>query len=375
VKQERLLDMAQRLVAVPSRTGEAGAVLDCLAEILRAEGFQVDRPVADHSPAPAVAVRWQGRSPGKTLQYNGHLDTVHLPFVPPRVEGDLLRGSGSADMKAGTAAAVEALLALRDADALERGAILLTAHDLHESPWGDGRQLEALIQAGYAGDAVLIPEYLHEVLPIIGRGGLIWKATIQRPGPPVHEVMRPAEPNVIAAGAELSRRLLALDAELNRKRDPLAGPESLFIGQVHSGEIFNQYPQVCRLEGTRRWLPGTRRAEVEFELRSLMAEAARTTGTTISVETSPMRDAFLLERDQPLVAIFQRAYQTLTGQTLPVGAKPFCDDGNSFWALAHVPAITHGPRAGGAHTLAEWVSISDLVRVARLYALVALEFC
>jgi acetylornithine deacetylase/succinyl-diaminopimelate desuccinylase-like protein len=60
---------------------------------------------------------------------------------------------------------------------------------------------------------------------------------------------------------------------------------------------------------------------------------------------------------------------------LKVGAKPFCDDGNSFWALAQVPAVTHGPRAGGAHTLDEWVSIDDLVRVAHLYALTAVAYC
>src|SRR5438067_7550204 len=225
VKPQRLLDTARRLVAVPSRTGEAKGVLDCLADILTAEGFAVERPDGGHPRAPAVAVRWDGRRPGKTLQFNGHLDTVHLPFVPPSVDGDLLRGSGSADMKGGTAAAVEALLALRDADVLERGAILLTAHDLHETPWGDGRQLNALIAAGYVGDAVLLPEYLNEVLPVIGRGGFTWKVTVARPGPPVHEVLRPDEPSVIAAGAELVRRLLALDGELARRRDPLAGGE------------------------------------------------------------------------------------------------------------------------------------------------------
>ena len=26
--------------------------------------------------------------PGRTLQFNGHLDTVHLPFVPPAVVGE-----------------------------------------------------------------------------------------------------------------------------------------------------------------------------------------------------------------------------------------------------------------------------------------------
>jgi acetylornithine deacetylase/succinyl-diaminopimelate desuccinylase-like protein len=375
IRPARLLAMAQRLVSVPSRTGEAAAALDALADILRQEGFAVDRPDGGYPQAPAVAVRYRAKEAGRTLQFNGHLDTVHLPFVPPSVEGDLLHGSGSSDMKAGTAAAVEALLALRDADALQTGGILLTAHDLHETPWGDGRQLNALIAAGYVGDAVLLPEYLCDVLPVIGRGGLTWKAAVSRPGPPIHEVMRPGEPNVIAAGAELIQRLLALDVQVSHKKDDLAGPESVFIGQIHAGEIFNQYPQTCRLEGTRRWLPGTRRTDVETQLRAVFDEIASATGTTIDVELCLMRDAFRLDQDHPFVASFQGAYTILTERRLPIGAKPFCDDGNSFWSLANVPAITHGPRAGGAHTLNEWVSISDLNRVAKVYALTALEFC
>src|SRR5262249_37403421 len=158
------------------------------------------------------------------------------------------------DMKGGIAAAVEALRVLREADALPGGGILLTAHDLHESPWGDGSQLNRLIEEGYAGDAVLLPEYLHDRLPVVGRGGLIAKAVLRRPGLPIHEVTRPAdEPSVIAAGARLVSRLGELHGKVSARTDPLAGSESVFIGQIHSGEIFNQYPQECRMEGTRRW--------------------------------------------------------------------------------------------------------------------------
>ena len=273
VNRQRLIDTATQLIAVPSRTGEAGAVTDCLAQLLAADGFPVERPEAGHPAAPAVAVRFDSGKPGRTLQFNGHLDTVHLPFVPPRVEGDRLTGSGSSDMKAGVAAAVEALRVLRDTGALPGGAVLLTAHDLHESPWGDGRQLNQMIADGYVGDAVLLPEYLNECLPVIGRGGMIWKAVLRRAGAPVHEVMRPTEePSVIAAGAELVARLERLRQRLSAKSDPLAGSESVFIGQIHSGEIYNQYPQECRLEGTRRWLPGTRREDVERELRQHFPE-------------------------------------------------------------------------------------------------------
>ena len=40
-----------------------------------------------------------------------------------------------------------------------------------------------------------------------------------------------------------------------------------------------------------------------------------------------------------------------------------------------MPAITHGPRAGGQHTVSEWVEIDDLVRVAKLYAAIAVDYC
>src|SRR5205823_2751061 len=85
---------------------------------LGADGFTVERPEGGHPTAPAVAVRFRSGRSGRTLQFNGHLDTVHLPFVPPHVEQERIMGSGAADMKAGLAAAVEALRVLRETDAL-----------------------------------------------------------------------------------------------------------------------------------------------------------------------------------------------------------------------------------------------------------------
>lgn len=376
-----MVETARSLIAIPSPTGDAGAVLNRLGEILQADGFTVDRPEGDYPRAPAVAVRLESGRPGKTVQFNGHLDTVHLPFVPPEVTDGKLTGSGSADMKGGTAAAIEALRILRDSGALAAGSVLFTAHDLHESPWGDGRQLDALIRAGYVGDAVLLPEPLTDALPVIGRGLAVWKVALRREGEAVHEVMRPADtPSVITAGA-------ALVAELDRLRDELLqgspersegispGPASVFVGQFHSGEIFNQSSDVCRLEGTRRWLPGTDRHEVERAFRERVDRVARANRTTAELDWFFTRDAFFLDPSHPFVAAFQDHYAVGSGKPLPMGPKPFVDDGNSFWALGGVPAITHGPRAAGQHTLHEWVSIDDMERVALLYAATASAFC
>jgi succinyl-diaminopimelate desuccinylase len=376
VHRKRLVDTVTKLVAIPSRTGEAGAAADRLTQILAEEGFAVERPAAGHPAAPAVLVRFASKRRGRTLQFNGHLDVVHLPYVPPGLEEDRVTGSGSCDMKGGVAAAVEALRVLRDTNALEAGAVMLTAHDLHEAPWGFGQQLDRLIADGVVGDAVLIPEPLCDRLPVVGRGSATWKVSIRRPGPPIHEVMRPMhEPSVIAAGAELVGRLSSLNEQLSQRSDPAAGTESVFIGQMHSGEIFNQYPQECWLEGTRRWLPRTQRAAVEREFRSLLAETAQRTGTTIETQFRFIRDAYYLDQDDPLLEAFQQSYAAITGAPLPTGPKPFVDDGNSFWGLSKIPAITHGPRAGGQHTVNEWVSITDLERVALQYALTAVTYC
>jgi succinyl-diaminopimelate desuccinylase len=370
--RDRLLDTALRLVAVSSPTGGAGAAADALADLLREHGLPVVRVEAGHPDAPAVVVRLHSGKPGPTLQFDGHLDVVHLPFVPPRVEGNLLRGSGAADMKGGLAAAVEAVLALRDAGLPTRGAVLLTAHDLHEAPWGFGAQLDALIDAGHVGDAVLIPEPLSDVLPVRGRGQAVWAAAVRRDGAPVHEVMRdPEAPDVLAASAALLERLGALDRALAGQHDPVAGRSSVFVGQIHGGSLYNQSTNICWLEGTRRWVPGRARAEAEGELRALVAQVALATRTTIDLDFRLIRDAFALDPDAPIVRAFHAARAALGDVPLVSGPKPFVDDGNSFSARAGIPAITHGPRAGGQHTTEEWADIDDLIRVARTYALTA----
>jgi acetylornithine deacetylase/succinyl-diaminopimelate desuccinylase-like protein len=376
VDSPRLLDTAVQLVAVPSRTGEAGAAADCLARILAADGFKVERPTAGHPAAPAIVVRFDSGKPGRTMQFNGHLDTVHLPFVAPAVEGGRLTGSGASDMKGGVAAAVEALRVLRDTDALAAGSVLLTAHDLHEAPWGLGQQLDRLIADGCVGDGVLLPEPLCDRLPAVGRGAMTWKATVRRREPPCHEVMRPpGAPDVIAAGAAVAQKLGKLDRKLSERSDPLAGKESLFIGQIHGGEIYNGSPQECWLEGTRRWLPGETRREVKEQFLSLLAGVEDDFGVTVPAEVRFIRDAFRLDLEDPLTTTFQRAYAAIRGAPLPVGPKAFVDDGNSFYGLRGLPAITHGPRAGGQHTVHEWVEIDDLARVAHLYALTAVAYC
>ena len=376
VDRQRLIDTAVALIEVPSPTRSAGPAADRLAEILSADGFSVQRHDADWPQAPIVMTALDSGRPGPTLQFDGHLDTVHLPYVPPRVENDTLYGSSSADMKGGIAAALEALRVLRTLDALPAGRVLFTAHDHHEGPWGDASQVRAMIREGLVGDAVMLPEYLATPLPVAGRGLAIFQATIRRDGEPVHEVLRPpGTPDVVAAGAQLVNRLHTWNEELEQNRHPLVGHDSTFVGNIQAGEIYNQSPAECLVQGTRRWVPPTGSAAVQDEFSQLLAEVAAETGTAINVDFAVQGGAYQIDSDGRLVHAFQQAHTALAGAPLPLGAKLFVDDGNIYASEAGIPALTHGPAATGAHTLHEATPVEELVRVAKVYALTAVAFC
>ena len=376
VRPDRLTELAVDLIRIPSPTRNAAEVADRLAEVLAAEGFEVGRPEAAWPRSPAVVTRYDTGVPGRTLQFNGHLDTVHLPFVPPRIEDGILYGSGASDMKAGVAAMCEAMLAVRDSRILEAGGILLTAHDLHEAPWGRGQQLTALIEEGYVGDAALLPEYLSSILPVVGRGMANVEVTLSRQGIPVHEVLGGLEkPRVIAAGADLVTRLEAADRSLTGKSHPLAGRESIFVGKIEGGEIYNQSPTEFRLAGTCRWLPGTAVDDVRKRFLDAVDGMESHPGIQVDAQFHYRRDAFEMNLEHPLVGAFQESCQAVMGRTLPHGAKPFIDDGNTLRELAGIETITHGPCGTGAHTTGERVPVDDLVRVAKVYACAAVAFC
>ncbi len=381
VSSTRLLATARALIDIPSPSGQAGAAADRLAELLAADGFAVSRPVADWPPAPAVVTRLESGAPGRVLQFDGHLDTVHLPFrasqLHDRGGGSVLTGSGAADMKGGIAAVVEALRALRDVGVPTAGSVLLTAHEHHEGPVGDGRQVAALARAGIHGDAVLLPEYQATPLPLRGRGAAIVNLVLRRSGEPIHEALRTGElPDVVAAGAELVLELTALGRRLRAESGASrAESDSLFVGRCAAGEIYNQVPTECRIEGIRRWVEPGQGAAARAQVLELAQAVAERHGLTVSLQMQTRTEAYSVAATDPVVTALQAACRDVTGSTLPTGPKPFVDDGNRYAFLAGIPALTHGPAASGAHTTDEQVPVAELLRVARVYALTALAYC
>ena len=91
------VDLAARLMEIDSTSGREGAVIDWLHAFLSGRDWTVQRiPVSAGRDDLFATV---GNGPGLArVTLSTHLDTVP-PFIPPRIDGDLLRGRGSCDAK------------------------------------------------------------------------------------------------------------------------------------------------------------------------------------------------------------------------------------------------------------------------------------
>src|SRR5438045_9672812 len=102
--------------------------------------------------------------------------------------------------------------------------------------------------------------------------------------------------HVLVALEQLDQRLQA------GRRHPLVGPGSVHASLIEGGQEFSSYPERCLLTGERRTLPDETPADVEAELRTLLAEAAPE--ATLRMGTT--RNPFEVAEDAEIVQLVAR---------------------------------------------------------------------
>src|SRR5580765_2939707 len=137
VDRERLVDTASRMIGVHSFTGDEEAMARLMVELYEEMGLQVQWQQVEDGRANALGT-WAGAGGGKSLMFNGHMDTSYsgrepwlrdVPgFQPKPFEQDgRLYGLGISNMKGALACYVEAVRALMDAGTRLRGDVLIAA--------------------------------------------------------------------------------------------------------------------------------------------------------------------------------------------------------------------------------------------------------
>ncbi|NQW03027.1 MAG: M20/M25/M40 family metallo-hydrolase [Acidobacteria bacterium] len=339
---------------VPGAPGEA-AVGAVAAGALRTAGLDV--VLQEVAPGrPNVIGVLEGREPGPTLMFCGHLDTVGVagmidPFTP-RVTDGRLYARGAQDMKGGVAAMIAAAAEL--ASGWTRGR-LLVACVVDEEYTSLGA--DALVKE-WTADAAIVTEPTDLALAI-GHKGFAWLEVVTT-GRAAHG-SRPAEGR--DAIVDMARVLMALEAKDRelQARLPSAyqGTASLHASIIAGGRELSVYPDRCTLQYERRTVSGEDDRVVSGEVGVMLANLR-------AADDSFRGDVRLLTSRAPYRLDPSAALPVVLGQALSAHGLSPKPTGMSFWtdaailAGAGIPSVLFGPGGAGLHSVEEYVNLADV---------------
>jgi acetylornithine deacetylase len=404
-RRDDAVGLLQELVRVPSVTGEEGAVQEIVERAFRERGLAADRweatpeeigPYREHvgeqrtySERPNVVGVRAGGGGGRSILLNAHVDTVeggdprawtHDPFSGS-LEGDLLYGRGSCDMKGGLVTHLAALDALSDLGVELRGDVSVAATVGEEN---GGLGALSTVLRGYRADAALITEPTRLRLVPAQGGSLVFRLTVS--GRSAHAAVRDEGVSALEKFLPIFEDLRALEEERNAAlRHPLyehlQNKAPISIGVVRAGNWASTVPESLVAEGRIGLLPGE---EVE-PFRELVAGriAAVAERDPWLHENPPKIEWFggqfapaEVPPDAPICEALKRAHELATGEDPAVEGVPYGADMRLFIRFGGMPCVMYG--AGDvnvAHAPDEHVSLTELLTATKTVACLLVDWC
>ena len=339
-----LFELTAELVDVASESRSEQQLVSIIEDRLRALPHLTVTRVGDN----LVARTELGRS--RRVLFGGHTDTVPANGnAAARIEGDVLWGVGSADMKGGLA-------------------VMLRSAVEHVEPAVDltyvfyAREEIAASESGLEELFVAVPELLEADLAILGeptdaaieagcQGSIRAQVTFR--GARAHLARAWMGRNAVH---RLGKLLVFLD-EFEPRRPLLAGcqfHEALLAVGVEGGVSGNVVPDVATLAVAHRFAPDRSAAVAEQYLRDQLAPFLDEGDTIDILDVAPAAPPVV---DHPLVAA------VIARHALEVRAKLGWTDVARF-AVRGIPAVNLGSGDPTlAHTAGEHVERSSLERV------------
>ncbi|HKS92137.1 MAG TPA: M20/M25/M40 family metallo-hydrolase [Tepidiformaceae bacterium] len=335
--------------------------------------------------------RWRGSGGGRSLLFNGHLDTNPVTegwTVDPyggKVDDRFIYGIGVSNMKAGDAAYFCAVKTLIDAGVRLRGDVILT-FVVGELQGGVGTL--ALLKQGLRADYFVNSEPTD--LQALSMHAAAFTFTIELIGNTRHLSKREEAVDAIMAACDLIPRLNAMTFS-GAPSEEHRSINRCHVGVVHGalGRDLEEWrpPQVAdyaRLKGSCRYAPGQTEEQVledmRGELHTLEARfpGLRTTLTPEHLRGRPAMPTFEVRRDSPIVQAINQAYRAVRGTEQPTGAiRPPAYYGTDAAHLRHagIEGIVCGP-GGRYNTMPdERADIPDFLDMIRIYMLTIVEIC
>lgn len=361
IDPQRLKCTLMEMVDIYSPSGKEEDIQLYLEERLAAAGIPVHRQVVEEERYNLVATMGEGVP---SLYLVGHVDTVAAWDIEEYAaveEWGVVRGLGSADMKGGCAAMVEAWLALATLPEKERPALgLLLVVGEEENGDGSLRFLQETCP-----EWVVIGEPTS-LLPAFSHFGYMEVSLVTR-GRRIHSSLPELGHNAIES---MLRVLLQLANSPLFDRDSSQLVYS--IREMSSARAGFVVPDRCEALIDLHLPPSINPGAMRSELEAVF-ERARHTIEGLHLEESFDFEAsgYQLELQNRLLKVLEEIYPRLN---LPLEFEPFRShsDGNLFHRAGSRPLILGPGSLETAHTAEEQTSLAEVEAAARIYAALAL---
>ena len=377
VSRDEIVDVAQKLVSIPSVSGDEAEVMKFVQGWL--DGRGISYVVTANDPnRPNVIATVGDPSSGPVIAMNGHLDTVPVsdagewktdPFEGVISEdGKRLFGRGASDMKSSVGVMMTLLDLFKDAPL--KGA--LQAHIVSDEEVGARFGTLHVLDEIEAGnlprpDYVFIGEGSEFKVRNAERGGLA--LNVRFIGRASHTAA--ARVNGINAIQKAAKGILALEEHLD-KFHPAVGHPVISINMISGGVAHNVVPGECTISIDRRLIPGETKESVVEEIRAKL-DAAGEDDPDYKYELivdpdDGFIDANITPEDSPLVKAFQESVRVVTGNEPEYFVQWAGMTDGRFYRQHNIDTVGMGPRGEGAHGANESIAIDDLVLEGRIYA-------
>ena len=395
---DEMVAFTREMVRIPSLNPPGECYTQCaqlIANKLSQLGYAVEalpaQGLTEHSaqyPRPnIIGVLKRG---GPVLQYNGHYDVVTAgsgwtvnPFGGELRDGRIY-GRGTCDQKAGIAASIYAVEAIRRAGLVLSGTVEQSATADEES--GGFAGVAYLCDIGRISTTkqnyVVITEPLDPERVCIGHRGVYWfeLTTIGRVG---HGSM----PGLAVNAAEQMARLIEVfDAELKpalasrtsqapvqppQARKPSINLNSIHAGQQPGGWQTPAVPDRCTAIFDRRYI----HEESFEEVRAEIAQLLEAQGVAYELRDLMRVDPLLGNPEGKLSRAAAAAVRDVSGQEPSFIVSPGTYDQKHVVRRAGIEeCIAYGPgRLILAHQSDEYVAVADLVAAAKVMAVLTLR--
>lgn len=322
--------------------------------------------------------------PGKTLLFNGHVDTMPADAkdgwkydpLSGEIHDGKLYGVGACDMKAGLMASIMAIQLIKDAGLSLPGTVKI-ASVCDEEGGGNGSLTAAM--NGLRADAVVVCEPTNYELIAAHMGWVFFKVEVE--GIAVHSGLKIKGINAIEKAFKLICSLNELEHRwLLTYKHPLLPPPSGNVGVIHGGQAGSTVPDYCCFQTCVHYQPGMTYDQVVSEYTNAIInccdgdEWLREHRPKISIYQTG--NPFEMDLAHPFVSTFKESFhQALTKEVKIVGSPAGCDS-RTWRNIAKCPTLQYGPgRLEQCHAVNEYVELAQYLDAIKIYANLILNWC